>query len=337
MKKNLTFIALAAALLCSCNSSETNTTVEALQVAKPNVKVARVTNEDVAQTIRLATTVEAKVKNNIIPSSPLRIEKILVEVGDNVKEGQKLVLLDDSNLEQLRLQVENLRIEYNRIAELYKVGGASESQLDAAKTSLEVNERALQNRLENTVLVSPISGVVSARNYDNGDMYGGSPILVIEQITPVKMKINVSEQYYSKIKEGNNVELQFQTYGDEVFNGKVSIVYPTIDAATHTFGVEITLANSDRRVRPGMFGNATINFGAAQHVVVPDAAVIKQAGSGDYYVYTYKDGKVSYDKVELGKRMGNRYELISGIENNALVVTAGQATLANGMEVNVIE
>ena len=337
MKKNLTFIALAAALLCSCNNSETSTTVEAQQVAKPNVKVARVTSEDVPQTIRLATTVEAKVKNSIIPSSPLRIDKILVEVGDNVKEGQRLVLLDDSNLEQLRLQVENQRIEYNRIAELYKVGGASTSQLDAAKTSLDVNERALQNRLENTVLTSPISGVVSARNYDNGDMYGASPILVIEQITPVKMKINVSEQYYSMIKEGNNVELQFQTYGDEVFNGKVSIVYPTIDAATHTFGVEITLANTDRRVRPGMFGNATVNFGAAQHVVVPDAAVIKQAGSGDYYVYTYKDGKVSYDKVEIGKRMGNRYELISGIENNALVVTAGQAALANGVEVNVIE
>ena len=337
MKKNLTFIALAAALLCSCNNSETSTTVEAQQVAKPNVKVARVTSEDVPQTIRLATTVEAKVKNSIIPSSPLRIDKILVEVGDNVKEGQRLVLLDDSNLEQLRLQVENQRIEYNRIAELYKVGGASTSQLDAAKTSLDVNERALQNRLENTVLTSPISGVVSARNYDNGDMYGASPILVIEQITPVKMKINVSEQYYSMIKEGNNVELQFQTYGDEVFNGKVSIVYPTIDAATHTFGVEITLANTDRRVRPGMFGNATVNFGTAQHVVVPDAAVIKQAGSGDYYVYTYKDGKVSYDKVEIGKRMGNRYELISGIENNALVVTAGQAALANGVEVNVIE
>ena len=337
MKKNLTFIALAAALLCSCNNSETSTTVEAQQVAKPNVKVARVTSEDVPQTIRLATTVEAKVKNSIIPSSPLRIDKILVEVGDNVKEGQRLVLLDDSNLEQLRLQVENQRIEYNRIAELYKVGGASTSQLDAAKTSLDVNERALQNRLENTVLTSPISGVVSARNYDNGDMYGASPILVIEQITPVKMKINVSEQYYSMIKEGNNVELQFQTYGEEIFNGKVSIVYPTIDAATHTFGVEITLANTDRRVRPGMFGNATVNFGTAQHVVVPDAAVIKQAGSGDYYVYTYKDGKVSYDKVEIGKRMGNRYELISGIENNALVVTAGQAALANGVEVNVIE
>lgn len=335
MKKNLTFIALAAALLCSC-SSETKTT-EVEQVEKPNVKIANVTNEEVPQTIRLATTVEAKVKNNIIPNAPLRIDKILVEVGDNVTEGQKLVMLDASNLEQLTLQVENQRIEFNRVAELYKVGGASKSQYDAAKTALEVNERALKNRLENTVLVSPISGVVSARNYDNGDMYGSKPILVIEQITPVKMKVNVSEQHYSKIKEGANVTLQFETYGNEEFKGKVSIVYPTIDAATHTFPVEITLANSDRRVRPGMFGSATINLGNANHVVVPDAAVIKQPGSGDYYIYTYKDGKVSYDKVVIGARLGNRYELLSGVTPGSQVVIAGQASLANGVEVNVIE
>jgi RND family efflux transporter MFP subunit len=151
------------------------------------------------------------------------------------------------------------------------------------------------------------------------------------------MKVNISEKHYSKVKEGTEVALQFDTYGNEVFNGKISIVYPTIDASTHTFPVEITLANSDRRVRPGMFGYATINFGNAEHVVVPDAAVIKQAGSGDYYVYTYKNGKVSYDKVVIGNRLGSNYELISGIESGSDVVIAGQAGLHNGVEVNVIK
>ena len=337
MKKNLTFIAMAAtAILCSCGSNE-STTTEVQETAKPNVKIAKVLAQEVAQTEKYATTVEAKVKNNIIPNSPLRIDKILVEVGDNVKEGDKLVMLDASNLEQLTLQVENQRTEFNRVAELYKVGGASKSQYDAAKTALDVNEKALKNRMENTVLVSPIDGVVSARNYDYGDMYGGQPILTIEQITPVKMKVNISEKHYSKVKEGTEVALQFDTYGNEVFNGKISIVYPTIDASTHTFPVEITLANSDRRVRPGMFGYATINFGNAEHVVVPDAAVIKQAGSGDYYVYTYKNGKVSYDKVIIGNRLGSNYELISGIESGSDVVIAGQAGLHNGVEVNVIK
>ena len=336
MKKNLTFITMVAAtLLCSCGSETSEIAVR--EVTKPNVKIAQVTAQMVAQTERFATTVEAEVKNNIIPNAPLRIDKILVEVGDNVVKGQKLVELDASNLEQLTLQIENQRIEFNRVAELYKVGGASKAEYDNAKTALEVNEKALKNRLENTVLVSPINGVVSARNYDNGDMYGGQPILVVEQITPVKMKVNVSEKYYSKVKKGSDVELQFETYGDEVFNGKINIVYPTIDPTTHTFPVEITLSNNDRRVRPGMFGHATINFGEVSHVVVPDAAVIKQAGSGDYYIYTYANGKVSYDKIQIGKRMGDRYELISGVASGAEVVIAGQNALANGVEVQVIK
>ena len=86
-----------------------------------------------------------------------------------------------------------------------------------------------------------------------------------------------------------------------------------------------------------MFGHATINFGEVSHVVVPDAAVIKQAGSGDYYIYTYANGKVSYDKIQVGKRMGDRYELISGVASGAEVVIAGQNALANGVEVQVIK
>lgn len=338
MKRNLTFLAIiAAALITSCGSKQQETANVSQEEAKPNVKIATVTAEDVEQLEKFTTTVEADVKNNIIPNSPLRIDQIFVEVGDNVVKGQKLVQLDASNLEQLTLQIENQRTEFNRIAELYKVGGASTAEYDNAKTSLEVNEKALKNRLENTLLVSPINGVISARNYDNGDMYGGQPILVVEQISPVKMKINISEKYYTKVKKGSKVALKFETYGEEEFEGRINIIYPTIDATTHTFPVEITLTNNDRRVRPGMYGHATINFGTENRVVVPDAAVIKQAGSGDYYVYTYNNGKVSYDKIEIGRRMGNKYEIISGVASGAKVVIAGQAALSNGKEVNVIE
>lgn len=342
MKKNLTFIAmLAVALLSSCGSSETEKEgaqqASAAEQAKPKVKIATVKAEEVMQSEVYTTTVEAEVKNNIIPNSPLRIEKILVEVGDYVKKGQQLVNLDASSLDQLKLQVENQTIDFKRVEELYKVGGASKAEYDNAKTQLEVNRKSLANRLENTVLVSPIDGVITKRNYDNGDMYGGQPILVVEQISPVKMKINVSESLYAVTNKNLDVKLNFEAYGDKEFNGKVSIVYPTIDAATHTFPVEIKLDNKDASVRPGMYGRVTINFGTKSRVVVPDVAVIKQAGSGDYYVYTYENGKVKNNKVELGQRLGDRYELISGIENGSKVVIAGQTNLSDGAEVEVIE
>ncbi len=338
MKKNLTFIAIAAAMLVSCGSSDKSAEQAAtVQATKPNVKIATVTTEAVEQLEEFTTTVEAEVKNNIIPNSPLRIERILVEVGDYVRKGQKLVQLDASNLDQLKLQYENQLVDFKRVEELYKVGGTSKAEYDNAKTQIEVSKRQLDNRLENTVLVSPINGVVSARNYDNGDMYGGTPILVVEQISPVKMKINISESRYAQTNRGLDVKLNFATYGEQEFDGKISIVYPTIDPTTHTFPVEITLANSDMKVRPGMYGKATVNFGTTEHVVVPDAAVIKQAGSGDYYVYTYDNGKVTHNKVQLGRRLDNRYELISGIEPGSQVVVAGQNALSNGMEVEVIK
>ena len=338
MKKNLTFIAIAAAMLISCGGSDKSAEqAAATQVTKPNVKLAMVTTEAVEQLEEFTTTVEAEVKNNIIPNSPLRIEKIFVEVGDYVRKGQKLVQLDASNLDQLKLQYENQLVDFKRTEELYKVGGTSKAEYDNAKTQLEVSKKQLDNRLENTVLVSPINGVISARNYDNGDMFASTPILVVEQISPVKMKINISEARYAQTNKGLGVKLKFATYGEQEFNGKIDIVYPTIDPATHTFPVEITLANSDMKVRPGMYGKAVVNFGTQEHVVVPDAAVIKQAGSGDYYVFTYENGKVKNNKVELGRRMGNRYELISGIEAGSQVVVAGQNNISNGMEVEVVK
>lgn len=339
MKKNLTIIAmLATALICSCGSSESgNVANDMAQAEKAKVKIASVTTEEVSQYETYSTTVEAKVKNNIIPNSPLRIEKILVEVGDHVKKGQMLVQLDASNLDQLKLQVENQEIDFKRVEALYKVGGASKAEYDNAKTQLEVNKKSLMSRLENTILVSPIDGVVSARNYDNGDMYGGQPILVVEQISPVKLKINVNESHYAKTHKGLDVKLNFQTYGDEEFKGNIDIIYPTINTSTHTFPVEITVENKDTRVRPGMFGKVTVNFGTQTRVVVPDQAVVKQAGSGNYYVFTYADGKVKRNNVELGQRMGDRYELLSGIESGSNVVIAGHTNLVDGTEVEVIE
>lgn len=336
MKKGFQLIALlAVALLGACSGGKDRATVEHVG-EKPRVKLADVKARPVEQIQEYTATVEAEVKNNIAPSSPVRIDKIMVEVGDRVSKGQRLVSMDEANLKQSKFQLDNQEIEFKRMDELYKVGGASKSEWDAAKMALDVKQTSYNNLLENTSLLSPINGVVTARNYDNGDMYsGGEPVLVIEQITPVKLLINVSETYFPKVRKGEPVSVKLDVYGDEIFEGVISLVYPTIDAATRTFPVEIKLANKDRKVRPGMFARATLNFGTKDNVVVPDLAIVKQAGAGDRYVYVYKDGTVSYNKVELGRRMGAEYELISGVPDNSQVVIAGQTKLVNGMEVEV--
>lgn len=307
MKKSIQLVALLLTVVMgSCTGGKDKAATEHV-VEKPKVKVADVKARPVDQIQEYTATVEAEAKNNIAPSSPVRIDQIFVEVGDRVSKGQKLVQMDAANLKQTKLQLDNQEIEFNRMDELYKVGGASKSEWDASKMQLDVQRTAYKNLLENTSLVSPINGVVTARNYDNGDMYsGGNPVLVVEQITPVKLMINVSESYFTQVKKGAPVDVKLDVYGDEIFKGTINLIYPTIDAATRTFPIEIKLDNRDQRVRPGMFARATLNFGTADNVVVPDLAIVKQAGSGDRYVYVYKDGKVSYNKVELGRDVWER-------------------------------
>ena len=336
-KKVISFAALAmTALLAACGGKTQETQATAtVEEIKPAVKVAQVYVRPVDQVRDYVGTVEAEVKNNIAPQSPGRISKIFVEVGDHVRKGQKLVQMDAANLKQLTLQIENQKVDFARIKELYAVGGVSKAEFDNAKMSLEVAETQYNNIMENTQLMSPIDGIVTARNYDNGDLYAGAAILTVEQIRPVKLLVNVSENYYSKVEKGDKATITLDALPGESFTATVSLKYPTINASTHTFPVELTLANKDEKVRPGMFARAQLNFGTEDHVVVPDVAIVKQPGSGERFVYVYENGKVSYVKVELGQRLGDAYELISGVADGATVVVAGQGRLSDGVEVRV--
>lgn len=322
----------------ACGSKDNKGKTDNDAASNPKVKLQQVTSRDVKQNYEFTATVEPEVKNNINPTTPGRIRQIFVEVGDQVSKGQKLAQMDALNLVNSETQIENYKRIYNRVSELFAVGGASQQELDNAKLQLTIAETNLKNLQENTMLVSPISGIVSARNFDNGDMYNGQqPILTIMQINPVQLKINVSETFFSKVKTGMPVDIKLDVYEGEKFSGKVSLVYPTVDEKTRTFPVEIRLNNPRNKVRPGMFARVNINFGTLNRVVVPDQAIIKQAGSGARFVYLYENGKVSYKQVELGRRVDNEYELISGINSGAQVVVSGQSKLNDGMTVQVIK
>ena len=338
MKKEL-LIGMAAAcsaLLFVACSGEKENTEQAEEETVQLVKVARVTEQAVPQVVSYTATIEPYKRNLISSSLPNRIKKIYVEVGDHVKAGQKLVDLDRANLAQQKLQLDNLELEYNRVKELYAVGGASQQQVDQMRTQYETAKTSYENLDENTVLVSPTNGVVTARNYDNGDLATGA-ILTVMQIQPVKVEVNISESDFTKVKLGMPVDVNVEVYGDEVFKGKVSLIHPTIDPTTRTFVTEINIPNGDNRIRPGMFARVNIDFGNVNRVVVPDQAVVKRSGSGDRFVYVYKDGKVSFNQVQLGRHMDTSYELISGVENGSEVVIAGQSRLKDGAPVKVVE
>ncbi|MBQ2419574.1 MAG: efflux RND transporter periplasmic adaptor subunit [Alistipes sp.] len=334
---SLLVICAVTAVSCGSSDKSAKSSEAAAEVVLPKVEVATVASRDVVQQVVFTGNVEAEVVNNIAPQQPRRIKEIRFDVGDHVRKGETLVSLENSALVQSKAQMDNAKIEYDRTDELYKIGGASKSEWDARRLQYEVAKATYENLLENTTLVAPISGIVTARNYDNGDMAGGLPVLVIEQIRPVKIMINISENLFARVRKGMKVDVNFEAYGDEVFAGSISRIYPTINNATRTFAAEVTIPNNDERVRPGMFARVTLPYGKQNHVVTPDRSVNKLMGSGDRYVYVLEaDGTVRYSKVELGRRLGSEWEILSGLESGETVVVKGATALTNGCKVEVV-
>lgn len=339
MRRFNSILILSSALMMASCSQKANQQTAVVVDEAPKVTVTKVYAENVPQLSTYPTTVEAEVINNITPQSASRINEIFVEIGDHVKAGQTLATMDAINLEKLRLQIQNDSIEYGRTKELYEIGAVSQANYEAMTLAYEVSKKTYSNLLENTILTSPISGIVTARNYDEGDMYAmAQPLFVVQNITPVKMLVNISENNYSKVKKGMEVDIVADAFPGETFKGKVNLVYPTIDARSHTFPVEIIVDNKNEKLRPGMFARVTINYGTNYRVVVPDNAVLKQVGADEKYVYVLnEDGTVTHAPVKLGTRMGSRYEVISGIDDGATIVTSGQTRLRNNIKVDIVK
>ena len=305
----------------------------------PSVEVVHATTRDVAQESTYSSTVEAYATNNIMPQAGARIRKINVEVGDYVVKGQVLAEMDRFQLEQLELQIQNDEVEYARLKGLFEEGGVSQSDFEAAELGYKVRKTNYQNLLENTILRSPINGYVTARNFDKGDMFSMSaPLFTVQQVVPVKLLVGISESEYTKVKKGDVVSLSVDALPGRDFTGKVNRLYPTINAATHTFNAEVIVQNADRALRPGMFARVKVTFGTNHRVVLPDQCIVKQEGTGQKFVYLLNtDDTVSYVPVTLGRHIGTEYEVVEGVTEGDLVVRKGQATLKDGVKVIVLD
>ena len=331
--KKFISIVMLGLVLVSCSSKDDKKTE--MKEELPIVEVVTIGEEAVKQTSEYTGTVEAFKTNNISSNSGSRIKRILVDVGSRVARGQRLVILDDVNIAQQQIALANLKRELDRARELVKIGGGTQQTVDQLQAQYDANARAIRTMQENTVLTSPVSGVVTAKNYDAGDLPSGLPILTIEQQQPLKVIVNVNESEYPNVKRGMPVTVKFDTYGDEIFQGQVYLIHPTVDATSRTFQVEVAITNRQDKVRTGMFARVNFNYGTTHSVVVPDRAVQKQVGSGVRYVWVYQGGEVEFREVELGQRLEDRYEVKGGVVSGTQVVIAGASRLQDGAKVQL--
>ena len=335
--KTLSLALLSAGLLASCSPSSSSKateeqsadTVRLVEVAPAEMRALNLSEEFTAQ-------LEAKVVNNITAQAGGRLKQLLVKVGDRVGAGQAVARMEATQASQAQIQLADAKTNFARMDELYKVGGVSKAQWEQAKSAVDQAKLAYGNAAENTVLRSPISGFVTAKNYDNGDMTSPQlPVVVIQQIAPVKAVIGVSEQYYSYLKKGAAATLSVDALGEETFSGIVTNIFPTLDPVTHTVSTEIEVANKDLKLRPGMYARVHLDFGTKEALTVPDKAIVRQAGSGARYVYVFSGGKAVYRAVELGQQQGDLYEVVSGLNAGDQVITSAPSNLKNGLSVKL--
>ncbi len=335
--KTLSLALLSAGLLASCSSSSSSQateeqsadTVRLVEVAPAEMRALSLSEEFTAQ-------LEAKVVNNITAQAGGRLKQLLVKVGDRVGAGQAVARMEATQAAQAQIQLADAKTNFARMDELYKVGGVSKAQWEQAKSAVDQAKLAYGNAAENTVLRSPISGFVTAKNYDNGDMTSPQlPVVVIQQIAPVKAVIGVSERYYSFLKKGAAATLSVDALGEETFSGVVTNIFPTLDPVTHTVSTEIEVANKDLKLRPGMYARVHLDFGTKEALTVPDKAIVRQAGSGARYVYVFSGGKAVYRAVELGQQQGDLYEVVSGLNAGDQVIISAPSNLKNGLSVKL--
>lgn len=334
-------------LLASCTPKENKTGADAAgaadSVAAIPVKVMPVSRTTIARTIDYTSTIMAYEEVNLAPSTPGRVDKIYVEVGNRVQKGQKLFLMDRTQYYANKIQLASLEKDLARLDTLLRVGSVKEQLYDQTKAQYEVMKTNVEFMEDNTLLEAPFSGIITGKYLEDGELYSGAPgisgksaVITLMQINPVKIIVSISEQYFPLIKIGMKVRVTADVYPDKQFEGTIFRVHPTIDPMSRSFRAEVRINNGGEQLRPGMFARAFIDMGQEEAIVVPANAVMLQEGTNERYIFVLENGFAVRKTVTLGQRFDDRFEIAGGdLKEGDNLITEGQARLNNGQKVSV--
>lgn len=317
--------------LVACTKETTDAEVEKIE----QVAVQKIEMKQIDRVIELPTTLQGYETMNISSTVSGIIDHIFVEVGDKVSKGQLLVRMDPTQYTTYKLQYANLGVEMGRMEALKEAGSISQQAYDQTKVQYDQLGETLALYEKNTFVKAEYAGVISAKNFENGELCAGQPILTLTQINVLKAYINIPEAYFPKLKVGMPLTLVSDIYPDKVFPATVEIVYPTIDASAHTFTVKVKIPNAAELLRPGMYVKTTIPVGKASTLVVPYQAVLKLIGSNNRYIFIKDGDKARRVDVELGQRFDKYVEIIGDVKEGDEIVTMGQSRLIDGCTIAV--
>lgn len=313
------------------------------EVVKEEKRVEKVmttvlSKQIITRQIELSSTLEGYETMEVSPSVTGIIEHIYAEVGDRVKKGDTLVRMDQNQYIKTKLAFANLKIEMNRMKLLLESEAVSQQVYDQTKLSYDQTEASLEFLEENTFIKAQFDGVVSAKNYEDGELYGGKPILSLKQIRTLKALVNIPESFFPLVKKGMKVDVASDIYSGRTFPAVIEVVYPTIDPASHTFSVKLRIPNGSELLRPGMYVKTNLDMGQKEVMVVPYKAVQRLIGSNKRFVYLNRDGKAKRVFVEIGERHDQLIEIVGDeVKAGDELVTAGQDRLVDGIKLDVVK
>lgn len=306
---------------------------------------------------------EAGVESNLSFKVGGTLESVAVEVGSRVRRGSLIARLDqrdyelavqeaEAGLRQARSEAQAAANEYERVKRLWENENASKSQLDQARAAAESSEAAVstvEKRLEQaqlqlsyTRLTAPRDGQIASVPVEvNENVKAGQLVAVLTAGTRPKVTVTVPEQLIAKIDAGKQVKVIFDAIPGEEFAATITEVGVTSADIGTTFPVTALLDESAPEVRPGMAAQVAITFGEGEgisRIVLPSAAVAEDH-EGRYVLLLEpgenETGRVRRQAVEVGALTEEGLELLSGVEEGDLVVTAGVSRIVDGQEVRV--
>lgn len=308
------------------------------------VNVSKVQKMTLSDSLKLIGYLDAYSEVDVAAEASGVITTMDVNPGDVKSKGSVIATIDDK-LKQLavskaKIDLDKLTKNLERYKNLYKGGTITEQQLDDAQTQYDGAELQLEQaekQLADATIEAPITGIVSRKMYEKGEFVNmGSPLVTMVDISRFKIKLNVSETNVYRLKAGDEAVISTDVYPGVKFEGKVSFISPKGDE-THNYPVEIEISNSkENPLKSGTFANVLIQLPVrAEALCIPRQALLGSVN--DAKVYVAENGKASQRTITVREGNDQFVEVVSGLQENELVVVNGLINLADGKEIKIIE
>lgn len=312
------------------------------QLAIP-VNVTKPVRELIKDNLIMTGSTAAYREVTIMSETQGKVLSMNLELGQKVKEGQIIAVVDDElKMAQLKTAEANLdkaRKDLERFESLLKEKAATEYQVENARLQVKLAESQFtiaKRQVEDSKIKSPLSGTVIMKMLEAGMMVGpATPVATIADLSKIKVRVNVPEKEIYKLKLQQPVEVSFEALGNQKFTGRISAIGDKADEA-HTFLVEITVPNTQGILKAGMF--ATVDFKLPSErnaLLIPRKAIdgsLKQP-----IVYIAQGNKAVKKEVTLGVEKGTMIEVVNGLNEDDLIITSGHSNLSENAEIEVIQ